>query len=98
MKSATLFLSCAVVVGLSVASPGRALADPIIILQPVAVGSVNALNGQIFTQDFQTFISSNNSNQFSAILEFDLLNLGGPTSRVEPVDGRNLSEQRVGHR
>jgi hypothetical protein len=71
MKFITPFWSCAVVVGLSVASPGRALADPI-ILQPVAVGSVNALNGQIFTQDFQTFISSNNSNQFSAILEFDL--------------------------
>ena len=77
MKSATLFLSCAVVVGLPLASPGRALADPIIILQPVAVGSVNALDGQIFTQDFQTFISSNNSNQFSAILEFDLSTLEG---------------------
>lgn len=76
MKSATLFLSCAVVVGLPLALPGRALADPIILL-PVAVGSINALNGQIFTQDFQTFISRNHSNQFSAILEFDLSAFAG---------------------
>jgi hypothetical protein len=86
MTSATLLWSCAVVVGLSLASPGRALADPI-FLQPVAFGSVNALNGQIFTQESQTFISSNNSNHFSAILEFDLSAFEGQRSGASRLTG-----------
>jgi len=76
MNCASVFLSSALVIGLTVALPDRALADPM-ILPPVAVGSINALDGQVFTQDFQTFISRNNSNQFSAILEFDLSAFAG---------------------
>jgi len=75
MKLSASFLSCIGTIGLLLAVPDRAVADPIVLL-PDATGSINAFNGQIFT-GVDTFISDNNSNRFSAIIEFDLAPFAG---------------------
>ncbi len=81
MKSSASLLSCVATIGVLLALPGRAAADPVRLFAD-AFGSIDALSGRIFTQDSQTFISSNNANQLSAILEFDLAAFaGGPVGK-----------------
>jgi hypothetical protein len=76
MKQSASILSCVTAIVVSLALPHRAVADPVVLFAD-AVGSINAFNGQILTRDSETFISNNNSNQFSAILEFDLAAFAG---------------------